>query len=343
MTGAPLTKGHETINLEQAEANLQRINKNLRTTFINLNLTDEELVTLRDRLLGIGGHEDRQAFEPANRSLRRIFSNGSFEFGGRFYGGWWQGIPGELRRFIEIDGAITREIDYSSMQASLMYAMVGEAPLEDAYRVEGWPDGVRPYAKKAFNQLLNSDETSRNPKQWHRFAPNLDPEPLPRDWQQLTIHQKNQARHKAFEDMFERRYFDLLHDLKEIHQPIDHYFFSKAWGMVQRLDSDIAEEVMIKLFTAEFPVTALPIHDSFIVRRDGEQILERTMKDVFEEKMGVQCDAKLCEAVYDPVDGEERPRLINMADLFDETKIDLEERRTYHTREYEWISVHGSL
>jgi hypothetical protein len=34
----------------------------------------------------------------------RIFNDGSFDRGGRYFGGWWQIIPKEFRRDICIDG-----------------------------------------------------------------------------------------------------------------------------------------------------------------------------------------------------------------------------------------------
>lgn len=49
------------------------------------------------------------------RTLVRIFSNGDFGQGGRFYGGWWQLIPSKFRPFITIDGKPTCELDFRSI------------------------------------------------------------------------------------------------------------------------------------------------------------------------------------------------------------------------------------
>ena len=69
-----------------------------------------------------------------------------------------------------IDGAITVELDYSTIQPRILYATAGAEPPEDSYILPGWGEDLRPVTKKLFSQLLNSDETSRNPRQWHRFA-----------------------------------------------------------------------------------------------------------------------------------------------------------------------------
>ena len=57
--------------------------------------------------------------------LRRIFSRGSLEKGGRFYGGWWQSIPSLYRPHIRINGKKTTEMDFSSMALRIVYAMEG--------------------------------------------------------------------------------------------------------------------------------------------------------------------------------------------------------------------------
>ena len=36
---------------------------------------------------------NRTPIDVTQKRLRRIFNNGSFQQGGRFYGGWWQNIP----------------------------------------------------------------------------------------------------------------------------------------------------------------------------------------------------------------------------------------------------------
>ena len=283
----------------------------------------------------------REALEFSNRFLRRIFSLGSFSNGGRFYGGWWQGLPSEYRKFIEIEGCITREMDYATLQPHMLYAFVDKEPPVDSYILEGWDVSLRPVIKKAFNQLVNSDPSSRNPKQWHRFGPDLDPHPLPVDWNEMSLPQRIKSRRQQFEKLTGRSYSDLLSDLIKLHEPIEKDFFSSAWGATQNLDSQIAERVMIKLLDSSPPITALPIHDSFIVRRGGEQLLHNAMTESFSEVIGTECKIDLDDAVYDPPEGYEGPTLVNASDIFDETKTHMETHRKYHIREEQWRKVHG--
>ena len=57
--------------------------------------------------------------------VRKIFSNGSFDKGGKFYGGWWQRISEKQREKILMDDRETIEIDYKSLHPVLAYAKKG--------------------------------------------------------------------------------------------------------------------------------------------------------------------------------------------------------------------------
>ena len=58
-----------------------------------------------------------------SKFVRRIFNNGSFDEGGRFYGGWWQSIPREFRKHITINHKPTEEVDYSGHHLRILYAL----------------------------------------------------------------------------------------------------------------------------------------------------------------------------------------------------------------------------
>jgi hypothetical protein len=342
----------DDFDLEQAEANLRRINENLQTTFINLDIKDEEYEALGRRIRqSVDDEHDpddldgqREPLDFTNRSLRRIFAQGSYDCGGRFYGGWWQEVPSKYRKFIEIDGCMTREMDFSTIQPRILYAEADAEPPEDAYAVPGWDADLRPIIKKAFNQLVNSSEGSRNENQWHRFAPGIEPDPLPESWAEMKTHQKAVVQREEFQKRTGRQYEELLRDLKAMHEPIDRFFFSQAWTWLQRRDADIAEKVMLKLLDQLF--TALPIHDSFIVRRGAEYALETAMNEAFEEVVGTKSKVDRDEAVYDPPPGygeEVRSRIVSAADYFDETKRHILECTKYHGREVDWTRVWGTI
>lgn len=88
------------------------INEALKKTLINLKATDDQFAVINNRL---SNDKDRQMVNFSNRYIVRKFTNGTFEDGGRFYGGWWQDIPKKYRKFIQIQGKPTAELDYSKL------------------------------------------------------------------------------------------------------------------------------------------------------------------------------------------------------------------------------------
>ena len=102
---------------------------------IDLLLTDDEMENIFDNAEDDGAEEeiffeDEQQpryVEMTRVRLHRVFNNGSFEQGGRFYGGWWQAIPSRYRRYITINEYATREFDYSNLHAAMLYARVGHS------------------------------------------------------------------------------------------------------------------------------------------------------------------------------------------------------------------------
>lgn len=188
--------------------------------------------------------------------LYRVFSNGSIELGGRFYGGWWQIIPSRYRPYITINSLATYEIDYSAFHPTMLYALndlpVPEGDLYDFnYRFPGYPNWdptTEPYKtlrdihKKLFNAYLN------DPKGRYRL-PIKDIEVIGMSTQRL------------------REQMLLKHPILIVSQGI---------GLeLQYLDSQIAEYVILDLLKDD--ITCLPVHDSFIVDRRFVSRLEDAM------------------------------------------------------------------
>lgn len=84
----------------------------------------------------------RVSLKQHNKFVRRIFYRGDWRLGGRFHGGWWQQIPSALRKFIRTDDEITQELDYSGFHVSLAYALEGQQPPEDPYRLATTLDDI---------------------------------------------------------------------------------------------------------------------------------------------------------------------------------------------------------
>lgn len=224
----------------------ERMRANLRT--INAQLSGYRLSVVIEK----GRVEELPPFR-----LTRIFSRGSFELGGRFYRAPWIVMEQEMRARLLIDGEETVELDYPALHPRLIYARENEKLEGDPYAVRGWegPE-LRGYVKRAFQQLLNADPTAQLRKP--RDIPSNE---LPKGgWQRL------------------------LKDLAKRHKSIAHWFRSGRGLELQRLDSDMAEQVVLDMLG--YDVCCLPVHDSFIVPKTAKDELADAMKRAYEANQG---------------------------------------------------------
>lgn len=187
--------------------------------------------------------------------MRRIF-NESFERGGRFYtygSGGWQSLSKEARGQILMNGEPVVEVDYAALHPALAYAHVGEALPPNCYVIDGWP---RALVKVTFLILLNAhNETSA----MRAIA--------------------NHAEMAAFQPDFSEAFADakrLIAAIKLRHPKILRFFHSDAGARLMRVDSDLAETVMLKLHSQS--IVALPIHDSFQVAASHADKLKEIME-----------------------------------------------------------------
>jgi len=185
--------------------------------------------------------------------LYRVF-NDNWNNGGRFYGGWWQQVKKRdvnHRSHIQISGEPIVEEDYAQLHPRLLYRYVGKELKGDAYELPGWGRGL---CKKALNILINA-ATER--AAIGAIANEIGGE---------------SAHAKACQ---------LISELKARHKPIAKFFHSKIGCHLQRIDSDMAEKVMLTLLKQG--TIPLPIHDSFLVPKKHQQSLLEAMNDAYQE------------------------------------------------------------
>ena len=174
--------------------------------------------------------------------------------GGRFYGGWWQNIPSAYRSVITINGYRTVEADYSQFHPNILYHLK-QANLagQDAYeRILG--SEHRDLSKKIFNACLNSSyETDRPPKGM-------------------------KISHTGF------KWREIKERLRKAHPHIEDAFFTDQGMSLQFYDSQMAEHVMLAFAKDKKPI--LPVHDSFLVLEDDQEVLLERMKTAYEQVLG---------------------------------------------------------
>jgi len=111
--------------------------------------------------------------DDSDRRLRRYFNNGSFESGGRLFGGFWQELKKRQRREgIAIDGQAVVTLDYSQMGPRVLYGLANTPPpSQDAYVISGL-ERHRAGIKKLFNSLLFATKPiERFPKETRDLFP----------------------------------------------------------------------------------------------------------------------------------------------------------------------------
>ena len=247
----------QTQDVLRMQENLYQINTFLSSQCITLDLNDMQLHQLLDEVRGKG----EELVNLRRIQLVRIFSRGSLDKGGRFYRGWWQDIPSAHRPHIRINGKKTIEVDYSGMHLNMLYALCNtEYPYgKDPYDLglHGWAgkeDSRRDVIKRAFNAIINDEEGVYKLKKK----------------EEALLGLSNQEFHQKLKDTHPRIYQEIQTDI----------------GLrLQKLDSDIAEEVLLQLTSLSIP--CLPVHDSFIVTASNELLLIDLLKKTFRKRMGV--------------------------------------------------------
>ena len=84
--------------------NLKKINSCFLNHWCDFEVQDTEVSKLEAR---ITNHATKEPIDYSQRTLVRIFSNGSFKQGGRFYRGWWQQIDKEDRSKMNVTFNLT--------------------------------------------------------------------------------------------------------------------------------------------------------------------------------------------------------------------------------------------
>ena len=202
---------------------------------------------------------------PSDKFVRRIYNRSSFDWNGRFFGGWWQRMPKQYRNGIQINGSQTCEIDFAAIHIVLLYAIEG---------VDYWQERkIDPYLLDGFDE---SPEIRNLLKVIVLVAVNA------KDRAQAV----NALRHKIFTtdreqfSWFIDSHFNLENILDlfvEKHKVIKKQFFSSDTFSVMKIDSEIADFIINHFTGIGIPV--LGIHDSFIIDNKYEGDLKKIMQE----------------------------------------------------------------
>jgi hypothetical protein len=196
--------------------------------------------------------------DDTDRLLRRYFSRGSFQSGGRLFGGFWQFLPKWQRhKGLLIDGEGVATLDFGQMAPRILCGLAGvPAPTTDSYLLPGL-EAHRKGVKKVMNALLFAD------KPLTRFPANTK-----------TLFPSRMS------------FAQVVEGIRQAHAPISHLFGTGIGHQVQFVESEILVDVLLAL-KAE-GITGLPVHDAVIVARSSIFQVTRIMLEVFKTHTGVE-------------------------------------------------------
>ena len=243
-------------------------NNLLRRTYIDIPNAPPEGIPCKQgaRAKRRGKKPRRVQITQYEKFVRRIFNNERWDHGGRFYGGWWQRIPEKWREQIRIWNSPIQERDYKGLHISLLYKIEHETMVGDPYVLDDYEntDEMRSFLKKALLSAINAKNIGEAVKVLNmEINFDLDTYGWIRD-EKIDLKK-------------------LIIALRDKHPKIKDHFFNAKGIELQNIDAIMAQNIIDKFTSEGIPV--LCIHDSFIIRADKAEALEKQMTIAFNEAM----------------------------------------------------------
>lgn len=202
--------------------------------------------------------------DTTQRVLYRVFNDGTWDRGGRLYGGFWQQLSGAERcNAVTIDGEPVAEFDYGSMQPRLALTLSGVVtdPGIDLYHVPGYERH-----REDFKGLLVAALASYSP--------------LARYPQGVAMSLRGVLKAP-----------DALALLTGQYPGLEPWLGHGRGLELMRTESDIAVRVILEANRKGFVV--LPIHDSFLVPRSRTEETRTLMIEAFQAVTGTKVEPKV--------------------------------------------------
>lgn len=243
-------------SLSEDEAVLIPLNKALRNQRLKCPLRDyRQYENIYDFDLGKPRHN-----LAGKKTLKRVFS-GEDGRAGRLYGHWVQRLPKELRGQLTIGGEPTVELDYNGMQMALLFADAGK-PLPDQDDLYAIPGFDRDDMKAVLLRTVGTASRGQAVAALRKM-----------------LHEQRRSRQGGAEALYDA-FWDFHFEVCP-HGTNDN---QAAWARLQELDSTLALRVLSKLL--DKGITAIPIHDSFLVEERHADITKSVMLDEFKALSG---------------------------------------------------------
>ena len=257
-------------------SDLHAYNELLRLTHVDIASLDKPLVIR----IKAGGKPQRISINQLGKWVRRIFSRGSWELNGRFYGGWWQLVGEELRKDILIDGSPTIEVDFKGFHVSMLANEAGVLkPFDyDWYDLEECliPDIDLAKQRKVLKLLvLTAINASSVPQAFRAY----------RDKASGSLNKSTGT--MEFPVLKDRELGQLLSAFLDRHPYLAKGICSDRGIGLMYQDSLITGHIINDFVAKGEPI--LSVHDSYIVKRDAviklRDAMNRATKSVINAKL----------------------------------------------------------
>ncbi|MER2268426.1 hypothetical protein [Methylobacterium oxalidis] len=244
-------KFEETPQTQELRSRLSAINDWIGSTDIGF----DEWALKKNRLI-----------DTQKRTLRRTFTCGSFECGGRLAGGFWIDIKKEERlEGLAINGEKVVSIDYGQIGPRILYSLAGkQPPCDDLYQIPGiyncprYREGI----KKTWNGLTFIEGMPIRKFQGTKklLPPNM------------TVT-------------------EIIRHIKEAHPDISHLLGTIIGHRIQCIESEIMVEALLRL--KDKGIVALPVYDCMITPQSAQSEVSAIMIDTFRDITGVDINVSM--------------------------------------------------
>lgn len=198
--------------------------------------------------------------------IKRVFNNGDFEQGGRFYDAEYQFLSEGERIWITIDDEPVIEIDYKTFHPRILYHKEGIDIKGDLYLMANPKEELRPAIKKMMNMMINTKTDFRAVK---AFEKELLKDEKGGEIQTAMINHRVDA-------------WDLTRMIHKAHKPIEKYFKTSIGVEIQYEDSELARRILTHFMKKR--IACLCVHDSFLVQEKYKDELYEVMMNEYEKR-----------------------------------------------------------
>jgi len=195
--------------------------------------------------------------------LFRVFNRGGdrYQYGGRFYTRIFQNIPSTVRPTITINGEPTVELDYSAHHLRILYHKEGIDFRGQVYVHE------------------KSDKKNKDKRLIHKLiamiAINAENRKSAINAVKAALIEDKKVGKFNSEVPSDKKLNNIYDEFLRHHKPIAKYVGNDAGTHLQRIDSDIMNEILVQL--TKLKIIGLPVHDSIIVQNIHKEKLKELM------------------------------------------------------------------